>query len=90
MSFVLIPLSRVDFDHIELAILAIPVENALHARPPTPLHATPARPRAAHADLRHSRNVNVGPIDPRVTPPRAPCLLPFDARAATGNTARTV
>jgi len=90
MSFVLIPLSRVDFDHIELAVLAIPVEDALHARPSAPFHAPPARPCAPHADLRHSRNVNVGPIDPRVTPPCVPCLLPFDARAATGNTARTV
>jgi len=91
MRFVLVSLRRVDFDHIELAVLAIPVEDALHARPPTPLHTPPARPRTAHADLCHPRDINVRPIDPRVTPPPAPCLLSFDARAATGSRrARTV
>ena len=90
MGFVLISLGRVDFDHIELAVLAIPVEDALHARPPTPLHAPPARSCATHADFCHPRDVNVRPIDPRVPPPRAPRFLRFDPRAATARTARTV
>ena len=87
VSFILIPLG-IHFNHIEPVLLPIPVEDALHPRPPTPLHAPPARSRAAHADLCHPRNVNVRPIDPRVPPPRAPRLLRFDA--ATGRTARTV
>jgi len=84
-------LHRVNLDHIELAVLAVPVKDALHARPPTPLHTPPARSRTAHADLCHPRDVNVRPIDPRVPSPRAPCLLRFDARVvAVGRTARTV
>jgi hypothetical protein len=38
MSFILIPLSRVDFDNLEFAVLAIPVEDAFHA---PPIDATP-------------------------------------------------
>jgi len=91
MRFVLVSHCRVNLHHLELAVLAIPVEDALHARPPTPLYTPPARSCAAHADLCHPCDINVRPIDPRVTPPGAPCLLPFDARAATGNRrARTV
>jgi len=91
MRFVLATLRSVNLDHIELAVLAVPVKDAFHARPPTPLHTPPARSRAAHPDLCHPRDVNVRPIDPRVPSPRAPCLLRFDARVlATGRTARTV
>src|SRR5260221_12280586 len=91
MRFVLATFRRVTLDHTELAVLAVPVKDALPARPPTPLHAPPARSRAAHADLCHPRDVNVRPIDPRVPSPRAPCLLRFDARVvATGRTPRTV
>jgi hypothetical protein len=91
MCFVLVSFCRINLDHIEFAILAVPVEDALHARPPTPLHAPPARSCAAHTNLCHPRDINVRPIDPRVTPSRAPCLLRFDARTATtGRTARTV
>ena len=84
MSFILFPLSRVDFDHFKFPVLVIPVEDALHARPPTPLHAPPARSRASHADLCHPRDINVCPIDPRVPPPRAPRFLRFDT--TTGRT----
>ena len=91
MRFVLVSLRRVDLDHIELTVLAVPVKDALHARPPTPLQAPPARSGAAHADLCHPRDVDVRPIDSRVPSPRAPRLLRFDARVvATGRTARTV
>jgi len=91
MRFVLVSLRRVNLDHLELAVLAIPVEDALHTRPPTPLHTPPARSRTAHANFCHPRDINVRPIDPRVPPPRAPCLLPFDTRPATGSRrARTV
>jgi hypothetical protein len=75
MCLILTPFRRVDLDHIELALLPVPVENALHARPPTPLHAPPARPRAPHPDLRHARDVDVRPIDARIPPPRTPSLL---------------
>ena len=75
MGLVLTPLRRVDLDHVELAVLPIPVEDALHARPPTPLHAPPARPGAAHADLRDPRDVDVRPIDARIPSSRAPTSL---------------
>ena len=74
-------------DHIKLAILAVPVEDALHARPSTPLRASPARSCAAHVDLCHLRDVNVGP---QVLQPRALCVLCFDARTTTCRTSRMV
>ena len=75
VRLVLTPLRGVDLDDLELAVLPVPVEDPLHTRPPTPLHAPPARPRAPHPDLRHTRDVDVRPVDPRVPPPRAPGLL---------------
>ena len=90
MCLILIPFRRIDFDHVEPALLPVPVEDALHPRPPTPLHAPPARPRAAHPDLRHPRDIDVRPIDPRIPPPRAPRLLRLDDNRAASGPARTI
>src|SRR6266436_4182729 len=81
MSLILTPFRRIDLDHIELAIFPVPVENTLHSCPPTPLNAPPARPRAAHPALRHTRDVNVRPIDARIPPSRTPCLFHVNNRA---------
>lgn len=90
MGLILIPFRRIDLDHLKPALLPVPVENALHARPPTPLHAPPARPRAAHPDLRHPRDIDVRPIDARIPPPRAPRLLRLDDNRATSGPARAL
>jgi hypothetical protein len=75
VCLVLVPLSRVDLDHVKLPVLPVPVENPLYARPPTPLHAPPARLSAAHPHLRHPRNIDIRAIDPRVAPARTPRLI---------------
>ena len=92
MRLVLVPLCRVDLDHIKLPVLAVPVENPLYARPPTPLHAPPARLGTAHTHLRHPRNVEVRAVDARVASSRAPRLIRLAGRrrCARVGTARTL
>ena len=87
MRLVLIPLRRIDFDHVKLPILSVPVKDPLHARPPTPLHAPPARPRAPHTTLGNPRDVDVRPIDARIAPPRTPSLFSLHHDGGTGGTA---
>ena len=76
----LVPLSRVNLNHVKLPVLPVPVENPLYARPATPLHALPARLSAAHPHLRHPRNVDIRAIDPRVPSTRTPRFIPLARR----------
>ena len=65
VRLVLVPLSGVNFDHVKLSVLPVPVENPLYARPATPLHVPPARLGGAHPHLCHPRSVDIRAIDPR-------------------------
>ena len=92
VRLVLVPLCRIDLDHVKLPVLAVPMENPLYARPPTPLHAPPARLGTAHPHLRHPRNVEVRTVDARVASSRAPRLIRLAGRrrCARVGTARTL
>lgn len=73
-SLILICARTVDLNNLPSTRRIIPVKDPLDTRPMTPVQTSPARFRAPHAIFRDSCNIDIRPVESRVSPPRVPTL----------------